>query len=275
MNIDLRYINLYWELDAAIQEYKKSGMVDFSEINLEVEELIAGAESCLEMINNRRKMPDVVFYKKLLKFAYINSFNDFDYQHIIELMLNTKFSGQATILTTMHDSILKQEGHGRSFDSWFEEIGINLKIFYTEDANINRNHIYSITEIKSLLAEGKIAILYESERQLDYENEDYVKEEYQEFECTGDKIFVNSGKHNPYMLKYIRSHISTKQLLKLFKDHLQHVNSEINYVTDRKNYELDSFKSSVIASEYCDEFKEKGYAKRLAKLNNMKLNLKK
>lgn len=271
MNIDLRYKNLYWELAYAIQEYENKGIIDFEEVNNGVEELIDGAESCLEMINNRRKFNHKDFYRNLLKFANINGWSDYDYQHILELAYNKKFPGKAVIMTTMHDITTKTEGHGRSFDYWDEEIGIDLKIYYTVYANINPNHVYSISEIEQLLDENKIIIMYEEERKLGNENEEYTSEKYQEFETVEDEFFKVNGAYHPYTLKYIYNQIDKKKLLKLFKEHLQHINTELNYATDSKNSEFNTPKANIIISEYHDEFKERGYARRLSKLNNIKL----
>ena len=271
MNIDLKYKNLYWELDYAIQEYEKNGNIDFEEINDGVEELIDGAESCLEMINNRRKFNNKDFYLNLLKFAHINGLSDYDYQHILELAYNKKFPGKAVIMTTMHDITTKTEGHGRSFDYFEEEIGINLKIYYTENANINLDHVYTIAEIEELLDENKVLIMYEEERKLGSEDEEYQSEKYQEFESIYDDFLKTTGAYYPYTLKYIYNSIPKRKLLSLFKEHLQHINTEINHITDPKRSEIISPKSNIVISEYSDEFKEKGYAKRLSKLNNTKL----
>lgn len=277
MNVDLmyRYINLYWELDWAINAYEKNNKIDFSKLNNGVEQILTGAESCLKILNERKKLTDEEFHNLLLKFAVINNWCDDDYRKILEIAYKKKFIGIENIMTSMHKTIRKSEGHGRDFSWWNDTMAINLKVVYTEDAKLNPKHVYSVSEIEKLVNENKIVILYEEERQQGTEWESYLIENYKKFEWATNEFFKKSGKYVPYTIKYIRSKTPKRKLLELYKKQLLHANSEINRVTDPKRSEIISPKSSIIVSEYYDEFKEKGYAKRLTRLNNVNLNEKK
>ena len=114
-----------------------------------------------------------------------------------------------------------------------------------------------------MIDKKKILIISEEERNLAWDEKNYEKEEYQRFDCAYEdydwkyKFFDESGEYYPYTLKYIGSRINKKKLLKLFKSHLEHINSEIYNVTSWNE-------------EYSNEFESLGYSKRLALLNYIK-----
>ena len=144
MYIELVRQMLFWEMREAVERRENGEKVDFTEVNQRIEQLLHGAENCQEMINNRRKISDKDFYSMLNEFAYIGGWDDYDCYNVLEMAYNTKFAGYATINTTMHATVQKTEGHGRSFDWWDEEIGVNFRILYTEDFEVD----YVIVKLK-------------------------------------------------------------------------------------------------------------------------------
>ena len=263
MDIKLAGKRLYWEIREATMDEYDGEDIDFSHLNSGVEELIDGAESCEKLITNRKHLSDKEFCEMLLKFTRITNWNDYDCYKILELVHNMKFVDDAVIKTTMHAICQKTEGHGRDFSWWNEEVGINFRIVYTKDFEVDYDHTYSIEEIKGLIDKKKILIISEEERNLAWDEKNYEKEEYQRFDCAYEdydwkyKFFDESGEYYPYTLKYIGSRINKKKLLKLFKSHLEHINSEIYNVTSWNE-------------EYSNEFESLGYSKRLALLNYIK-----
>ena len=146
MNFQLDLKNLFWEMREAVDKHENGEKVDFTEMNHGIEQLLHGAENCKEMINNRRKISDKDFYSMLNEFAYISDWDDYDCHNVLEMAYNTKFAGYATIQTAMHTVVQKNEGHGRDFSWWNEEIGVNFKILCTEDFEVDYEHFYTIEE---------------------------------------------------------------------------------------------------------------------------------
>ena len=272
MNVDLSCKNLQWEVEGAARNFYDYGKINLSEINSGVEELINGAESCLSMITSERELTDEQFYESLLKFAFITEWSEYDCYHVLELAHNLKFVGDEVIKTTMHANVQKTEGHGRNFSWWDEEVGIDFRILYTEDFIVDYEHFYTIEEIKKLINDKKIIIVSEEKRNLAWDEKNYKEENYQRFDYAYDdysmkhEFFDKNGKFYPYTLKYIRSNFDKKELIKLFKEHLDHSNREIYGATHKSSWNAKHFKK--VAEEYSSEFKKQGYAKRLRKLND-------
>ena len=200
MNIELSRQNLLWEMSVAVDNHVNGEKIDFNTLNNRMEQLLHGAENCLEMIDNRKKLSDEEFYKKLLEFAYINDWNEYDCFRVLEIAYNMKFDGEALIKTTMHTADQKTEGHGRNFSWWNQEVGVDFRIFYTKDFEVDYEHYYTIEEIKKLIAEKKILIVSEEERNLAWEEDNYKKEKYQRFDYAYDeynmehRFFDETGK---------------------------------------------------------------------------------
>ena len=271
MNVELNEKNLFWEVKGIAKDFYDGKKVDFSEINSSVEKLIDGAESCMKMISDRRNLTNKEFYDMLLKFAFITNWSDYDCYKVLGLAYNMNFVGDAVIKTTMHATVQKTEGHGRDFSWWNEEVGINFKVVHTKDFKVDYKHTYSVEEIKKMIDEKKILIISEEERSLAWDEKNYKKEKYQRFDYAYDdyswkhRFFDETGKFYPYTLRYIRSKVNKKTLLKLFKEHLEHTNREIYEATHEKCWNGNHYKKAV--EEYSGEFEHQGYAKRLTKLN--------
>lgn len=277
MYIELVRQMLFWEMREAVEKHENGEKADFTEVNQRIEQLLHGAENCQEMINNRRKISDKDFYSMLNEFAYIGDWDDYDCYNVLEMAYNTKFAGYDTINTTMHTTVLETEGHGRDFSWWDEEIGVDFKILYTKDFEVDYEHFYTIEEIKKLIAEKKILIVSEEERSLAWEEDNYKKEKYQRFDYAYDEynikheFFDETGKFYKYTLKYIKKKLNSRQLKKLYSEHLDHVECEVYEATDGRNYGSDSTWAKV-AKEYSKEFEKCGYAKRLTRLKEEKNN---
>ena len=276
MNVELNERKLYWEIDAMARDFYDGKKADFSETNSGVKELIDGAESCMKMISDRKNLTNQEFYHLLLKFAFISDWNDYDCHKVLELAYNMNFVGDAVIKTTMHTTVQKTDGHGRDFSWWNEEIGIDFKVAYTKDFKVDYEHTYSIEEIKKLIDEKKILIISEEERSLSWDKKNYKKEEYQRFDYAYDdlnwehRFFDDTGKFYPYTLRYIRSKVSKKVLLKLFKEHLEHANREIYEATHTNCWYESHYKKAI--EKYNAEFKKQGYSKKLKYLNGIRSN---
>ena len=271
MDVELNLLSTFWEMEDAVKAYEYNDDIDFDFVNKRIEELLHGAESCQEMINNRRKLSNEEFYKLLNNFGRVHAWNDYDCQKVLELACKTKFAGKEIIPTTMHTIIQKTEGHGRDFSWWDEEVGINFKIFYTEDFNFDNEHAYTKEEIKRLIEEKKIFLVSEAERNYPWDLEPYKEEEYESFECAYDDIFSKEfeflnekGKYYKYTLQYIRKCLNKRKLERLFKNHMDHVNYEVYSTT---NGQTNGSNWAHVASVYKNEFEEKGYSRRLQKLN--------
>ena len=277
MNIELSRQNLFWEMRETVDNHVNGEKIDFNTLNNRMEQLLHGAENCLEMIDNRKNLSDEEFYKKLLEFAYINDWNEYDCFLVLEIAYNMKFDDEALIKTTMHTVAQKTEGHGRDFSWWNQEVGVDFRIFYTKDFEVDYEHYYTIEEIKKLIAEKKILIVSEEERNLAWEEDNYKKEKYQRFDYAYDeynmehRFFDETGKFYKYTLKYIRRELNTKKLKKLYFKHLDHLEHEVYEATDGRNYGSDSSWTHV-AKEYSKEFEECGYAKRLTRLKKVRNN---
>jgi len=280
MNIDSFNGSIYWNLKEIVESYEKEGKIDFGEIDIEIEEMLYSLEDCLLMINCAEKISDVNYYNMLKGFAYISNWSDYDYYRVIEIANNQTYKAIGTIMTTMHSKYIKNEGRGRDFGYYNVETGINFRILYTEDAKIDFGHFYTIEEITRLIEEKRIVIICEEERNLSYDDE-YVVEEYYAFDCVFNdnvsrtiseinnyEFFHKDGKFYEYTLKYIKQTVDRKELLKIFKEYLGHVNGEINSVI--KAYYGNDGAWGIVCGECTKEFNDKGYVKRLQRLNSFK-----
>ena len=269
MNVNLNNEQLYCEMKEIVQNYNNGKQVDYKDINSKIEKLLHGSESCIEMINNINTISDIDFYNKLEEFAHISEWNDDDCYSVIEMAYNIKFVGEDIIKTTMCEVIQQFEGYGDDYSYFDEEIGINLKILYTEDFKIDNNHYYRVEEIEKLINEKKIVVLCEEERDMGLNK--FKKESYHHFESAYDcysmkyEFFNENGKFFLYTLKYIKEQLSIKKLEELFNEYRKQINFEINEVINGNN--LNDKTWSLLAKDYSKEFENDGYALRLKKIN--------
>lgn len=104
----------------------------------------------------------------------------------------------------------KTEGNGSDYSWWNEEVGIDFKIIYTKDFDVDYEHFYTAEEIKKLINEKKIVIISREERDLISDEENYKKEDYQMFDDAFDdysmqyEFFNEGGKFYKYTLMYIK-----------------------------------------------------------------------
>ena len=277
MHIELLKQMIFFEMEEAVEKYENGEKVDFTDMNYKIEQLLRGAESCKTMIDDKSKLSDTDFYSMLNEFAYINEWNDYDCYNVLEMAYNTKFVDEAIIKTTMHTFYQKTEGHRKDFSWWNEEVGIDFKILYTNDFEIDYEHFYSINEIKNLITEKKILIVSEKDRDLALDESNYKKEKYQAFDYAYDdynmqyEFFNEDGKFYKYTLKYIKKELNSRQLKKLFSEHLDYVEDEIYEATDCENYGSDSSWINVV-KKYSKEFEECGYPIRLNRLKEVRNN---
>ena len=258
MNISLKCRDLFWEIEESIMNYYDCNKNNFAKINAGVEELIAGAEACLKLVQDNN-LSNEEFYNLLLKFAYIDNWTTEDYYHVIALSNNIKVSSVDIIKTTMHKN---------------NEIGINFKILSSDDFINNHEYFYSIDTIKKLIKNKKIILISEEERIIINSKDEYNPEEYVSFALSFNKdsikkdFFTKNGKYYGFTLKYIRNSLNKKKLLELYRTHLMHTNCEIDAITNKKSWNDDNFKRLV--KEYKSQYKKKDYNSRLTKLNEFR-----
>ena len=266
MYVELIKEMIFFQWIEPLGQYKNGKKLDFTEVNQEIEKLLRGAESCQEMINNRRNVSDEAFYSMLKDFVYIKGWGYDDCNNVIAMAYNIEAVDDDIISTTMHEVIHPY----RNVD---EEIGIDLEILYTKEFKIDYNHFYTVAEIKKLIAEKKIIILTSRGRDLDKKN-NYKKENYKGFhEAYTFPVFLDydvkqaffnkNRKYYKYTLKYIRNQLNSRKLKKLYSEYFEHVKREIHSVTD---YHGPNPAWVHVAKEYSKEFEERGYAKRLTRL---------
>ena len=276
MNIQLIEKTLFGEMKEAVNDYKSGNPIDFIPLNHSVEELIHGAESCKEMINNRGEISDSDFYRMLNEFSFMH-FGERDYYNVLELVYHTNFVDDTVMKTDMHKIIQKRDN-----GIWWEyRTDYHFRVLYAEDFKVDSNHSYTIEEIKQLIEEKKIVLLSKvrvlSCTDVDYKKEEFgnstdliLHENYEKFDCAfhGNReyeFFHVDGKYYPYTLKYIKNYINSKKLKRLFSAHINHTENEVRDVTDYRGNDAWSY----VAKEYSKEFEDKGYAKRLVKLREV------
>ena len=214
-------------------------------INQEFEKYFKGIENCYDLINNRKAYSDEEFFYKLSSFAYVVDWNDEDRIKILNLYYKKKFTNECKIYTTMHEIRYKERCTKKGCDCWQENDGIDLKILYTKDVEIDIKHVYTVDEIKKMVEEKRIVILYEIERPYLFYDGKYLsvpsnpklnREDYYKFEYVCDvgekgywnnyhdsyeKAFMNpKSRFYPYTLKYIRTCADKRKLISLYKNSL-------------------------------------------------------
>lgn len=272
MDIELNEQSAWFEMKEATEKCNNGEKIDFTRVNYIMEQLLYGAECCKEMITNRENLSDEDFYVMLNQFAYVSGWDELDCYNVLEIAYNMKFVDEAVIKTTMHTNVQKTEGNGSDYSWWNEEVGIDFKIIYTKDFDVDYEHFYTAEEIKKLINEKKIVIISREERDLISDEENYKKEDYQMFDDAFDdysmqyEFFNEGGKFYKYTLMYIKKQLTAEKLKTLFSNHLEHTSSEVcDIIGDNGNR---SDFGVYIAKEYLKEFQNNGYAKRLKKLND-------
>ena len=294
MKFELNKTGLYWELYDAAEKYEEDDVLDLSDINSKVLKYISNAETCIDMILNRKRISNEQFYDMLLSFADIYDWDFKDSNNVINLYYNQEFiTKDIRIYTTMHQKRRKTEGSGRDISWWTEDVAIILEIRRTKDTIIDESHIYTVEEIQKLIDEKKIVIIREYEmtskeyydvknnRFMPIENTNFKTEEYHKFDYVyndyydrDERVFFNKDKQfYPYTLKYIRKIANKRKLLKLYKEYLEFINDSIFEVTNDKQYERDEYGGGdesfkIVTEKYNKQFNKQGYAKRLKKLND-------
>ena len=274
MYVELINKLIYWEWKEALEQHENGKKPDFTEVNQEIEKLLRGAESCQEMINNRRNVSDEDFYSMLKDFGRIEGWGYADCNNVIAMAYNIEAVGVDIISTTMHDVI-------HTYRHEDEEFGIDLEILYTKEFKSDDNHFYTVEEIKKLIAEKKIIILTSKLRDLDREKNNYKKENYKRFheaynfdvedDYEVEQAFFNKNrKYYKYALKYIKNQLNSRKLKKLYSEYFEHVKGEIYDVTGVINHGGPNSVWAHVAKEYSKEFEERGYAKRLTRLKEAK-----
>ncbi len=267
MNVELLKRKTYWELQSSIDKYIEFNKIDISGLSNQIKELIDAGETCGKMITDK-EMSDSDFYKSLKEFAFIIDWDENDFKNIVAKYYGWNFAGYATIKTKMHKQINSLGGHKKSH----KEAGVNYKVLYTEDANIDINHIYSIEEVQKLLDEKKIVIVLEEERKVHGKKDE--KEDYFAFESAYDRgtivpLFLSDGgKYYSYTLKYIRNYLTGDKLKELYIGHIDHINTQVCAATNGEHEEFIAWQE--IADECSKEFNNCGYTRRLVKLNEDK-----
>lgn len=269
MNIELLEKRLGYVHEQAISKYSKTGVVDVSNICKEIDDLLSGAEDWQRLF--KENISDEEFYKILTGMAFIMDWDEQDFLNIVRKYYGKKFVGSKTIETKMQKTVLRTGDRCNAlgkFDSWYEDVGINFIILYTEDANVSSAHIYSADEIRELIENNKIVLVTEKERKLF--DSDKGKEEYQIFDCAYHKEYSlrnfldENSKFYSSTLKYIRERLTTEKLKQLLDRNIQHINSEISQIIDCGE---ESIPKEHIASECYIEFEAREYTRRLKKLN--------
>ena len=271
MNIELLNKQLYWEFANLVDAYKHGEEIDFTEMKYKVDQLLQSAESCKAMIENRKKIKNQEFYDMLNEFAFITEWNDYDCYRVIELAYNKKFEG-SILKTTMHRMSNMDDSNKKNNEYCDQVVGVNYKVLCDKDYRIKYEHMFTKEDVQNLIDYNLIVILKEEERRLSHSKPDYKPEKYQEFECAYDKysmqyeFFHENGKFYPYTLRYIRKQATNKKLKELFKEHLKHINYEIDDITNKQEWN-DSPSCDYITEECAKKFEEAGFTKRLVKLN--------
>ncbi len=218
----------------------------------EVEFLLGKAEECQNIIKEYDNLSDINFYKRLLELDIDTDLKRYEYANILGIHYNKEFRGTEVIQTTFKVKTGDYVGHGKDMEYRTMDSALKLEVAYVN--NISTKHFYTKDEIDELLRMGYIVIL---RKEIDWfvsahgneicpkcdieSNEGNIYSEFTDFD----------GKYYESTLKYMRKKFNKENLNVILDKLVGLVRAEMN-----------------IMSTIEEMYKEKGFQKKLSKLEN-------
>lgn len=176
MKIDLDLQFLYWSFRQVVDNYTETKNIDFTPINVNIEKLVSGAEACKCIIDNK-ELSDEEFYKMLLKFTFISSWDEYDYKRVLKLANNNTYNIDNNTPSGIikHDffskigmfypytlkyihNMLKEENFEELLSKYLEHINMEINNITTSEDWIEDKNIYITKKYRE-----------------EYENKDFAK----------------------------------------------------------------------------------------------------
>lgn len=257
MNIEFNKPNLYYVF---LKNLHHNGDYVANLVSDNFQRNLVTIEKMQTLANSKGSPMSNEKYAQLLREVSTVYLDGKDYLKILSEKYCKNFIGFTTISTTMTRNTTITEGHGHSFDYWNEEIGTEFDIVYTDDANIEENHHYSIAEIKALIADKKIILIYERDVK---DSLPRKKEDYENFPVLNLYTIQYHGPLTPKYFKYLRKKITPERITRELRKYLEELEHDIE--------SIHSFSSPItyennIALKCYTSQETNGYLKQLMKI---------
>ena len=160
MKIDLDLQHLYWSFRQTVDNYTETKNIDFTPINVNIEKFVSGAEACKCIIDNK-ELSEEEFYDMLLKFAFVSSWDEYDYRDVLNLANNHTYSIDENKPSGIikHDffskngmfypftlryirNMLKEENFKELLSKYLEHINMEIDDVTTPEAWVEDKNIY-------------------------------------------------------------------------------------------------------------------------------------
>ncbi len=204
------------------------------------------------LTKDRKKYNDDEFLYYLTRTAYVELSKQ-NAVYLLNKTFNQKYQNFTTILTTMTTKYLTEEG--------LQEYIIGYNALATEKALVE-GKLYSKAELKDLIEKHQVLLydVFEGEFSgAEFEHEDYEELPMIDFyNILNNKMVIRQN-----ALKYIREHVSQKQIEQVIHDYLLNLQQMTKQIISQR----DKFRYEQEFSLKCkQEFKKTGQIKKLERM---------
>ena len=214
--------------------------------------LVAAETTRKLLAKERKKYSDEEFLYYLTRTASIQ-LSEQNVIYLLNKTFNQKYKNFTTILTTMTTKYINSNGVQEYIIGYNALVGENT---------LSHDKVYSKTELKKLLEKHQILIynVFEGE----FFGDEFEHEDYEEMPMIDlENILNNETVIRQNALKYIRTHISQKQIEQVIHDYLLNLQQITKQIVSQR----DKFKYEQEFSLKCKrEFKKNGQMQKLERL---------
>ena len=196
---------------------------------------ITSSLNLLDYHNNTRSNDEYLTLLSRVAYPYLE---EDDALKILSLKYNKDFEGFMLLRTDMVGSVVCINPLLHSL--WRQEHFVFYRVCYTTDANLDAEHFYTTSEIATLLSEHKIELVGMDSNLLTTALD--TREGLHAFPITNIANLLNEPAYREYAIKYIRSNLRRRGIVRGVKRFINSVEEEIAYLEnpeDKFQFEID------------------------------------
>lgn len=204
----------------------------------EVNSLLDDINASLKLLDYHNKSRSNEEYLTLLSRVAYLYLEEEDVPKILSQKYGQDFEGFMLLRTDMVGTVVCINQLLRSF--WRKKHFVFYRVCYSTDANLDPEHFYSTAEIATLLAKHKIELVGIGSNLLTTPLE--TSESLHYFPITNIANLLNDPAFREYAIKYIRSNLKRRTIVRGIGRFIRSVDEEIayfEYPDDKFQYEID------------------------------------